>query len=163
MKTRIGKCIIKYESWQMQCCGDPIHVGQIVNLPCIKDKPYTCACGINIDFDEEHHEKGANCLLRGKVTEIRSVFVDRFANEKEGARYIEDPNNTFTIIEVYSIDGWEEPVCYEQRKGSDVCYYIITLENVVECALEGHDPYPLLSRVICKDGTRRRIKNDLLG
>lgn len=127
----------------MQCCGDPIHVGQIVNLPCIKDKPYTCACGMNVDFDEEHHEGGANCLLRGKVAKIRSVFVDRFANIKDNTRYIDDPNNTFAILEVNSIDGWENPVCYGQRKGSDVCYYIITLENAIECILEGHDQYPL--------------------
>lgn len=127
----------------MQCCGDPIHVGQIVNLPCIKDKSYTCACGMNIDFDEEHHGGGANCLLRGKVAKIRSVFVDRFANIKDNTRYIDDPDNTFAILEVKSIDGWEEPVCYEQRKGSDVCYYIITLENAIECILEGHDHYPL--------------------
>ena len=44
-----------------------------------KDKPYTCACGIDIDFDEEHHDRVPNCFIRGKVKRIRSVFVDRFA------------------------------------------------------------------------------------
>ena len=143
MKTRIEKCSIKYESWQMQCCGDPIHVGQVVNLPCIKDRPYTCACGMNVDFDEEHHEGGGNCLIRGKVVRIMSIFVDKFANIKDGTRYIDDPNNTFAIIEVNYIDGWEDPVCYGQRKGSDVCYYIIILENAVECVFESHEHYPL--------------------
>ncbi|MBR1792482.1 MAG: hypothetical protein IJ764_02435 [Bacteroidales bacterium] len=74
---------------------------------------------------------------------IQSVFVDRFANIKDGTQYIDDPNNTFAIIEVSSIDGWEKPACYEQREGGDVCYYIITLEKAIECALEGHDQYPL--------------------
>ena len=44
-----------------------------------KDKPYTCACGIDIDFDEEHHDRVPNYFIRGKVKRIRSVFVDRFA------------------------------------------------------------------------------------
>ena len=143
MKAKIEQCTIRYDSWQMQCCGDPIHVGQVVNLPCIKDKTFTCACGINVDYDEEHHGGGANCLIRGKVTKIQSVFVDQFANIREGTRYIDDPDNTFAIIEVHSIDGWEQPNCYEHRKGDDVCYYIITLEDAVECVLESHDRAPL--------------------
>lgn len=143
MKTRIAQCTIKYDSWQMQCCGDPIQVGQIVNLACIKGKKFTCACGIDIDFHEEHHGEGANCLIRGKVTKIQSVFVEHFANIKDCTYYIDDPNNTFAIIDVYSIDGYEQPNCYEHRKGSDVCYYLITLENAVECVLESHDCFPL--------------------
>lgn len=143
MNTRIAQCNILYDSWQMQCCGDPISVGQVVNLSCIKGEPHTCACGINVDFDEDHHAGGSNCIIRGKVTRIRSVFVDHFANIKDGTHYIDDPENTFSIIEVNAIDGWEEPLCYEHRKGGDVCYYIITLENAVECVLEGHEHYPL--------------------
>lgn len=77
MKTRIVQCNINYESWQMQCCGDPIHVGQVVNLSCIKDKPYTCACGIDIDFDEEHHDRVPNCFIRGKVKRIRLFVLTR--------------------------------------------------------------------------------------
>lgn len=86
MKTRMAQCTILYETWQMQCCGGPIQVGQVVSLPCIKKGPYTCACGINIDFDEEHHNEDANCLIRGKVTEIRSVFVDSYVNGKSYKR-----------------------------------------------------------------------------
>ena len=137
MKTRMAQCTILYETWQMQCCGDPIQVGQVVSLPCIKKGPDTCACGINIDFDEEHHNEDANCLIRGKVTEIRSVFVDSYANEKGDTRFIDDPNNTFAVIEVEYIDGWEEPDCYEHRKGNNPCFYIITLENAVECVQIG--------------------------
>ena len=136
MKTRMAQCTILYETWQMQCCGDPIQVGQIVSLPCIKKGPYTSACGINIDFDEEHHNEDANCLIRGKVTEIRSVFVDSYANGKSDTRLVDDPNNTFAVIEVEYIDGWEEPDCYEHRKGDNPCFYIITLENAVECVLD---------------------------
>ncbi|MGN0207000.1 MAG: DUF6578 domain-containing protein [Muribaculaceae bacterium] len=150
MKTRIKQCNILYDSWQMQSCGDPIHVGQVVNLSCIKDKPYTPAFGVEVDFIEEHHGGGANCLIRGKVNKIRSVFVDRFANMKDGIRYIDDPDNTFAIIEVDYIDGWEKPICYGERKGDDVCYYIITLENAIECTLERHDNYPLYQGLYVK-------------
>ena len=142
MRERISQCNVLYESWQMQCCGDPISVGRIVNLPCIKKEPYTCACGIHIDFDEDHHGS-PNCLIRGRVVRIQTVFVDHFAKTDDDTRYIDDPNNTFAIIEVYSIDGWEEPVCYEHRKGGNASYYIITIENAVECVLESHEQYPL--------------------
>ena len=87
----------------MQCCGAPIHVGQVVNLSCIKDKPYTSACGIEVDFDEEHHGGGANCQIRGKVKKIRSVFVDCFANMLASAVFI----NT-DIIDVQGLDISEE-------------------------------------------------------
>lgn len=52
MKKRIERCTVEYDSWQMQCCGDPIHVGQVVSLPCVKDKPYTCAYAMTVDFHE---------------------------------------------------------------------------------------------------------------
>ena len=138
---RISQCNIEYDSWQMQCCGDPINIGQIVNLPCINGDSYTCSCGIEVNYSEEHHGGGANCLICGKVIKIRSVFVGHFA--KSDLQNIDDPNNTFTIIDVENIDGWENPSCYEHRKGSDVCYYIITLENAIKCSLESLDRYPL--------------------
>ena len=147
MKTRIVQCNINYESWQMQCCGDPIHVGQVVNLSCIKDKPYTCACGIDIDFDEEHHDRVPNCFIRGKVKRIRSVFVDRFAGT---GRHIDNPDNTFSIIDVQYIDGWECPDCYGHRKGDDASFYIITLEDAVECMLDSYDRYPMYQGLYVK-------------
>ena len=119
MKTRIVQCNINYESWQMQCCGDPIHVGQVVNLSCIKDKPYTCACGI----------------------------VDRFAGT---GRHIDNPDNTFSIIDVQYIDGWECPDCYGHRKGDDASFYIITLEDAVECMLDSYDRYPMYQGLYVK-------------
>lgn len=150
MKERITQCNILYESWQMQCCGDPIHTGQVVNLPCIKKEKYICACGIAIDYDEEHHGGGADCLMRGKVTKIKAVFVDKFANVNDGTRYVNDPENTFAIIDVHYIDGWEDPVNYAQRKAGDACYYIITLQDAIECVLESHDQYPLYNGLFVK-------------
>ncbi len=132
MKNKIDKCTVDYSSWQMQCCGDPITVGKVADLLCIKKDRYKNYVGIMIDYDEEHHLWGANCWVRGLVTRIQAVFVDKYAGKDEKVRVVCDPDNEFFIADVYYIDGYEECDNYGHRKACDVSSYIITLENVVE-------------------------------
>ena len=132
MKNKIDKCTVGYSSWQMQCCGDPIRVGKVADLLCIKKDRYINYVGIEIDYDEEHHLWGANCWVRGLVTRIQAVFVDKYANIEDGTCNVVDPNNEFAIIDTDYIDGYEECDNYGHRKACDVSSYIITLENVVE-------------------------------
>lgn len=132
MKQKISRCTVLYESWQLQCCGDPIEVGKVANLQCIKDKRHKCYANasIDIDYNEEHHGGGTNFLLRGMVTRIQAIFVDRYADENN--RRVDNPHNEFAIIETDYIDGFEDCPRYGYRSGSDVCDYIITLEDAVE-------------------------------
>ena len=132
MKLKIPQCTVLYESWQLQCCGDPLEVGKVADLPCIKDKRHKCYAdaSIDIDYDEEHHGGGTNCLLRGMVTRIQAIFVDRYADEDK--HRVDNPYNKFSIIDTDHIDGFEDCPQYGDRSGSDVCDYIITLEDVVE-------------------------------
>lgn len=132
MKQKISRCTVLYASWQLQCCGDPLEVGKVADLPCINDRSHKCYADASIDIDycEEHHGGGTNCLLRGMVTRIQAVFVDRYADE--ASRRVDNPDNEFSIIDTDYIDGYEECPQYGYRSGSDVCDYIITLEDVVE-------------------------------
>ncbi|MBR6287481.1 MAG: hypothetical protein IKR18_10970 [Bacteroidaceae bacterium] len=137
MKERIAQCTVQYTSWEMECCGNPIRMGQIVNLSCIKGEPYTCSCGVEIGYCEEHHGMGANCMIRGKVTRIRTVFAE--SSDCSNIIDVDDPENIYTIFDVSYIDGWEKPDCYGGRENKS--YYIITVENAIECLLDGHAEY----------------------
>ena len=132
MKNKIDKCTVDYSSWQMQCCGDPITVGKVADLLCIKKERYKNYAGIIIDYDEEHHLWGANCWVRGMVTRIQAIFVDRFAQKDGQMCDVSEPNNEFFITDASYIDGYEDCDNYGHRKASDVCSYVITLENAVE-------------------------------
>ncbi len=133
MKNKIDKCNVDYSSWQMQCCGDPITVGKVADLLCIKKDRYKNYAGIEIDYDEDHHQlDGPNCWVRGLVSRIQAVFVDKYARIEKGTRYVDDPKNDFFITDVNYIDGYEDCANYGHRKAADICSYIITLENAVE-------------------------------
>ena len=137
MKNIISKCVVEYESWQMQCCGTPLKVGQVANLHCIKNGSHINALGIKIDYDEEHHGQGTNCILRGIVSRIQTVFIDKFANEKQ--RRVDDKNNVFAVLDTSYVDGRENCDNYGNREGSDASSYIITLENVMERSYKSFD------------------------
>ena len=133
MKNKIDKCNVDYSSWQMQCCGDPITVGKVADLLCIKKDRYKNYAGIETDYDEDHHQlDGPNCWVRGLVSRIQAVFVDKYAKIENGTRYVDDPKNDFFITDVNYIDGYEDCANYGHRKAADICSYIITLENAVE-------------------------------
>lgn len=132
MKSKIDKCKVDYSSWQMQCCGDPIAVGEVADLLCIKKDKYKNHAGIEIDYKEEHHLWGANCWVRGIVTRIQAVFVDKYVSITGVTRNADDSNNDVIVVDTDYIDGYEECANYGHRKACDIQSYIITLENVVE-------------------------------
>ena len=133
MKERIKRCNVLYDSWQMQCCGDPIEVGKVANLTIVPgcDNPKNLA-GIDIDFYEDHHDR-AGAKLRGLVVGIKTLFIEKYADEK---RYTDNPLNTFAVYEASYVDGYEDHADYENHNNSDVDYYIITMVDVVEGVLQ---------------------------
>ena len=116
----------------MQCCGDPITVGEVADLLCIKKDKYKNYAGIEIDYNEEHHLWGANCWVRGIVTQIQAVFVDKYVSITGVTRNADDSNNDVIVVDTDYIDGYEECVNYDHRKACDIQSYIITLEHAVE-------------------------------
>lgn len=52
---KLDTCNIYYESWQIQCCGDPFKVGDVIHWTCNPvSKPRNCD-GMPIQYEEEHH------------------------------------------------------------------------------------------------------------
>lgn len=71
-KIVINTCNIFYQSWQIQCCGKPFRIGDVVLWSCTKtDKPHKMK-GFLIDYEEEHHH-GMNLYIKGIVSSILSV------------------------------------------------------------------------------------------
>ena len=132
MKNKTAKCAVQYERWQLQCCGDPITVGKVADLVCVKDKRRKNYVGIEIDYYENHHGYDVNCCVRGLVTRIQAICVEKFAKSDGQNYHIDNPDNEFSIIDTDYIDGSEICEKYGHRYGGDVIDYIITLEDVIE-------------------------------
>lgn len=132
MKNKIGKCTIGYLACLMHSNGDPITLGKVTDVLCIKQDRYKNYLGIEIDYDAGYLSDEANCWVRGLVKRIQAVFVDKYARTEGLTRYVDDPNNEFFLADTDYIDGYEECDNYGHRDASDVRDYIVTLENVVE-------------------------------
>lgn len=123
---KLEKCIIAYECWQMQCCGDPIKVGEEVNLEIeTYTEPYELA-GFHIDFNEEHHH-GMTAVAKGTVKQIKVVFLEEYANSENR---FDDPNNVFSVYDLDYADGWEGIDNCGKHTPSDFFNYLIFMENV---------------------------------
>lgn len=123
---KLEKCIIAYECWQMQCCGDPIKVGEEVNLEIeTYTEPYELA-GFHIDFNEEHHH-GMTAVAKGTVKQIKVLFEEEYANSEHR---VDDPNNGFSVYDLDYADGWEGIDKCGKHTPSDFFYYLIFMENV---------------------------------
>ena len=65
------ECKIYYESWQLQCCGDPFSVGERVEWTCAKPGKFNNIYGVTWDFVEDHHGDDTH-LVTGTITRIIS-------------------------------------------------------------------------------------------
>ena len=130
----IDKCKIIYEAWEMQCCGDPIKVGERITLECAKRKIDEA------EYLHQHHfYEGFMYNLCGKVESI----VVKYSKPKETD--VEKPPR-----EVSFIDGWTE--------GKDACKYIITLSDV-SVVEQGYTLWPAKAEI----EHRREIAESLRG
>lgn len=120
---------IGYEAWQMQCCGEPLELGEVTTLYLDSRDGEDLNSGIHVDYWEEHHH-GMTRKITGKVAEITAVFIDKF-NPAASIHYINDPNNVYSVFYATFIDGYSDLGDYHSRKITNVCYYIVTLEDAI--------------------------------
>lgn len=119
------KCIIYYESWQLQCCGDPFSVGERVEWSCIKPGRFKEAHGIKLDFVEEHHIGD---------THLVSGTVNRILAERSEVPYTEAPivYELVDVIreEIQHADGWESRLKDDESTRRAFWGYIVELKDV---------------------------------
>ena len=85
-KTKMDDCTVYYDSWQIQCCGDPFSVGDMIEWTCIAPSLSKNAHGRIIDFDEEHHGSATHTIT-GTVSKI-IVERSEFPKGKREANYV---------------------------------------------------------------------------
>ncbi len=116
-------CNIFYEDWQIQCCGQPFKVGEIVHWTGERDesdiKEY------HIDFCEDHHCHHS-LHIEGKVSRILSVTSEEDATKHNYS--FDEADYIFTDLQ--EADGWES-----EKESTDEIYYIfwgyiVTLDDV---------------------------------
>ena len=125
-ERRMDRCTIYYESWQIQCCGDPFSVGDRIEWTCVMPTDFKNAHGIVIDLEEEHHGRETHSIT-GTVSKIiaersefpsgqREVWYDRAETIKE---------------ELQHADGWESD--YKDNDLTEYTFwgYIVELKNVI--------------------------------
>lgn len=124
-ELKIESCVVNYDSWQLQCCGEPFSVGDKVEWTCKIPKKGYNRHGIKIDFWEEHHGEGTHTII-GTVTKIIAERSESDANEKtiiyEDVDIIRD--------ELQHADGWESEYESDETVRRDFFGYIVELKDV---------------------------------
>lgn len=124
-EKKMDECTLYYESWQIQCCGEPFSVGDKVDWTCIIPHGDKNAHGIIIDFEENHHGFASHSIT-GTVTKIlaeRSVFP-------KGKRVVHYAKAMTTLDELQHADGWESDFEDDDATEREFWGYIVELKDV---------------------------------
>lgn len=118
-------CNIFYESWQIQCCGEPFRLGQKIRWTCKqKEKPHNI-WGNKIDYFEEHHI-GVQYHITGKVVRILSVI----STSSQHLKCYEFDESKVELHSLSEANGFES----EREDTTDTHFiflgYIVTLKDV---------------------------------
>lgn len=119
------KCIVYYQSWQLQCCGDPFSVGDKVEWTCALPGEFKNSHGIILDFIEDHHGDDTHSIV-GTVTKIIA--------ERSEFPYNDEPMDydTLDVIreEIQHVDGWESELEDDESTRRAFWGYIVELKDV---------------------------------
>ena len=129
-ERKMDLCTIYYESWQLQCCGDPFSVGDKVEWTGILSQ-YQNAHGIIIDFDEEHHGF-ATLNITGTITRI---IAERSEFPKGGLGVSYEKAKTIKE-DLQHANGWESDLPNDETTERTFWGYIVELEDVIVTPLK---------------------------
>ena len=124
-ETKMNECKIYYESWQLQCCGDPFSVGDKVEWTCIMPREFNNAHGIIIDFEEEHHGFATHSI----VGTVSNIIAERSEFPK-GERVVWYHKAHTIQEELTHADGWETNYKDDETTDRTFWGYIVTLKDV---------------------------------
>ena len=119
------ECTIYYESWQIQCCGEPFAVGERIDWTCQIPEDFWNAHGIPVDFVEQHHGFATHSIS-GTIVRIIAERSEFPKGQKE-VRY--DRANVIHE-EIERADGWESELKDDETTERTFWGYVITLKDV---------------------------------
>ncbi len=123
-ETIMDVCAIYYESWQLQCCGDPFSVGEKVEWTCHKSD-IKSAHGVILDFDEDHHGFATHSIT-GIVTKI---IAERSETPK-GTKPLWYERIQTIQEEIQSANGRESVLEDDEKTDRTFWGYIVYLKDV---------------------------------
>ncbi len=125
-EVHYGECTLYYESWQIQCCGEPFAVGEKVTWTCIIPSEFKNAHGIIVDFEEEHH---------GFATHSITGIVDKIIAERsefpKGKRIVHYHEAKTIKEEILEANGYESELKDDEATERTFWGYIVTLRDAM--------------------------------
>lgn len=128
-KTRLSECSIYYQSWQMQCCGDPFSVGDKIEWTCTVPPRLKNAHGTIYDFEEDHHGDETHSIT-GTVTKIIAEY-SKVEKDCKGLNY----DHVCTNMEEQT-----SAKNFEHEDGEHLWGYIVELKDVTIMPLPNKKP-----------------------
>lgn len=125
-QTRMNHCVIYYEQWQLQCCGNPFSVGDTVQWTCLMPQEYKNAHGIILDFEEEHHGFATHSI----VGTVAKIIAERSEFPK-GKRVVWYHKAQTIQEEIPCADGWESDKKDDETTERTFWGYIVELKDAV--------------------------------
>lgn len=124
-ELKMESCVVSYDSWQMQCCGNPFSVGDKIEWTCEIPKKDVNRHGVKIDFLEEHHGDETHTIT-GTVTKI----IAERSESPQGEKVVSYHEVDIICDELQHADGWESE--YESDEVVDRTFwgYIVELKDV---------------------------------
>lgn len=119
-----NECIVFYESWQMECCGEPFSTGDIVKWLVYKTDSLNTSVDIGkIDYCYEAHssEWSDILVLEGKVDKIK-ILYEKYMPSQSNPQLLLPVDGQ--IIETDSAEGFDEKI-----GDMEACGYIVTIRE----------------------------------
>ena len=126
---KMNKCTVLIAAWEMQCCGTPFKIGDIVEWCVEKDESgkLDFVDVDNIDFDYVgHYTENDIQELQGKIVSIAAIH---YAYRSSSKSLIPIAG---IAVDVKEADGWDEsPKEWDVKiEEKHLSYYLVHLENV---------------------------------
>lgn len=124
-------CTIYYDSWQIQCCGEPFSVGDKIEWTCCMPRETKNAHGIIIYFEEEHHGFPTHTIT-GNVSKIIAERSEFPKDERE----VWYEKADIIREELQNADGWESEFKDDDVTERTFWGYIVELRDAIVKPIE---------------------------
>ncbi|MCI8668506.1 MAG: hypothetical protein HFI34_03105 [Lachnospiraceae bacterium] len=127
-----NKCIVFYESWQMECCGTPFSTGDSIKWLVYKTNHLNSSVDVGIiDYCyEAHSSEWSNLLvLSGKVGKIK-VLYQKYIPSQNNPRLLVPVNGK--MIEIDIAKGFDRKIDEMEASGYIVSISEYTIRQATE-------------------------------
>lgn len=130
----MSECVVYYEAWQLNCCGEPFSLGDEVEWRCIMPRRYKNVHGVLLDFEEMHHGVSSH-YVKGKISRILAEWLEFPKQLKKAQREKNYQKVPATHVEIQGARRMKErktvaPTTEDSATVKVLWGYIVELEDV---------------------------------